>query len=164
MSAMQRRRRRTVTTHNARQGMTLAEVVVVLGVIGLLVSMIVPSLLEYVRTAALQAGTRELATAMNLARQIAVARKTSVCIDAGSVDLRLRLGGCQGPLWTGPMTDSAGVIRLSNSATLRVASNARIVFTALGAATPSGTYTVTDSRTNASRAIVVAASGRVSVE
>jgi len=144
--------------------MTLAEVVVVLGVIGVVVSLMVPTMLEYVRTAALQGGTRELATAVNLARQIAVARRTSVCVDVGGIDVRLRLGGCQGPSWTGPMTDSAGVIHLSGSTTLQVSSNTRVVFTALGAATPSGTYRVTDSRTNASRAIVVAASGRVSVE
>ena len=144
--------------------MTLAEVVVVLGIIGLIASMAVPAMLDYVRTAGLQAGTRELATTVNLARQIAVARKTSVCVDVGGVDVRLRLGGCQGSLWTGPMTDSAGIIHLSGSGTLKIAANTRVVFTALGAATPSGTYTVTDSRTNASRAIVVAASGRVSVE
>jgi len=144
--------------------MTVAEIVVVMAVIGVVAGVTIPSMLQYVRTAALQAGTRELATAVNLARQLAVSRKISVCVDVSGVDVRLRLGGCQGPPWTGPMTTAAGVIHLADSGVLQVASNVRVVFTAIGAATPSGTYTVTDSRTRASRAIVVAASGRVSVE
>jgi Tfp pilus assembly protein FimT len=144
--------------------MTLAELVVMVAVIGVVAIVSIPALLDYFRTAALKAGTRELASVVNLARQLAVARKTSVCVDVTGADVRLRLGGCQGPLWTGPMTDGTGVVRLSDSAILEVASNARVVFTALGAATPSGTYTVTDSRTRASRAVVIAASGRVSVQ
>jgi type II secretion system protein H len=146
------------------RGFSLVELAIVLAIIGALTVVVAPSLLSYWRTASLLGGARELASAMNLARQLAISRGAMVCIDLGGTNVRLRIGGCSGPIWTGATTDAAGVIRISDPATLEVSSNARVVFTPLGAATPSGTYRVTDPRTHMSRAVVVAASGRISVE
>jgi prepilin-type N-terminal cleavage/methylation domain-containing protein len=147
-----------------RRGFSLVEVMVVLAITAALGVVATPSLLSYWHTAALQAGARELATVMNLGRQLAISRKTAVCVDVTGTNVRLRIGGCNGILWTGPVTDAAGVVRISDPATLEIASNGRVIFTALGAASPSATYTVTHARTQASRAVVVAASGRISVE
>lgn len=146
------------------RGFSLVELMVALAITAVLAVVAVPSLLSYWQTSSLRAGARELASAMNLGRQLAISRKTAVCVDLTGTNVRLRVGGCSGPFWTGPVTDAAGVIRISDPATLKVSSNARVIFTALGAASPSATYTVTHARTQTSRAVVVAASGRISVE
>jgi prepilin-type N-terminal cleavage/methylation domain-containing protein len=146
------------------RGFTLVEVMVVLTITAALAVVATPSLLSYWDGASLGAGARELATVMNLGRQLAISRKTTVCMDVTGTNVRLRLGGCNGTVWTGPVTDGAGTVRLSDPSTLAISSNARVTFTALGAATPSATYTVTHARTRASRAVVVAASGRISIE
>lgn len=146
------------------RGFSLVEVMVVLAIIGAVAVVAAPSLLSYWHTASLQAGARELASAILLGRQLAISRKTPVCVDVAGTNVRLRIGGCSGSFWTGPVTDASGLIRISDPATLEVSSNARVTFTPLGAATPSATYTVTHARTQASRAVVVAGSGRISVE
>jgi type II secretion system protein H len=146
------------------RGFSLFELTVVLAVIGVLSSLAAPSLVSYWHAASLQAGARELASAINLGRQLAISRKTPVCVDVAATGIRLRVGGCSGNSWTGALTDASGLIRISDPATLEVSSNARVTFTPLGAAAPSATYTVTHVRTQASRAVVVAGSGRISVE
>lgn len=123
-----------------------------------------PTLLSYWDSWSLQAGARELASAINLGRQLAIATRTPVCVDLSGANLRFRVGGCTGDIWTGPVTDAAGVIRISDPTTLEVSSNARPVFTTLGAASPGATYTLRHARTHASRTVVVAGSGRISVE
>ena len=147
-----------------RRGFSLVEVMVVVAITAALGVAAAPSLLSYWHTAALQAGAKELSTVINLARQLAISRKTTVCVDVAGTNVRLRVGGCTGQLWIGPVTDAAGVLRIADPATLDISANARVVFTPLGAASPSATYTVTHARTQASRAVVVAASGRISVE
>lgn len=146
------------------RGFTLVEIMVVLTITAALAVVATPSLLSYWDGASLGAAARELATVMNLGRQLAISRKTTVCMDVTGTNVRLRLGGCNGTVWTGSVTDGAGTVRLSDPSTLAISSNARVTFTALGAATPSATYTVTHARTRASRAVVVAASGRISIE
>jgi prepilin-type N-terminal cleavage/methylation domain-containing protein len=146
------------------RGFGLVELLAVLAITGAVAGLAVPSLLRYWQVLSLQAGARELASTMNLGRQLAISRKTSVCVDLSGTSVRLRIGGCGGPFWTGPVTDAQGVIHISDPATLEISSNARVVFTALGAAIPSATYTVTHVRMQTSRAVVVAGSGRVSVE
>ena len=101
---------------NAR-GFTLAELMVVLAITGALATLVAPTLLSYARTAALQAAARELATSINLARQIAISRNTTVCVElAAPAYLRLKTGGCSGPVWTGAGTDGSGAIKISDSA------------------------------------------------
>lgn len=147
---------------NAR-GFTLAELMVVLAITGALATLVAPTLLSYARTAALQAAARELATSINLARQIAISRNTAVCVElAAPAYLRLKTGGCSGPVWTGAGTDGSGAIKISDSA-FHVSTTANVVFTSLGAASPAGTYTVTNPVSNGTRTVVVAATGRVSV-
>ena len=124
---------------------------------------VAPTLLGFARASALQAGARELATAINLGRQIAISRNTTVCVEIVGTNIRLRTGGCGGTIWTGTGTDGAGVIRLSAPSALRISATANVVFTNLGAASPAGTYVVTNPANNGSRSVVVAATGRVSV-
>ena len=153
-----------VRTIRSAQAFTIVELVAVLAVIGTLAVVAFPPLLKSWQEAAVEGGARELVAVMNLGRQLAISGKTSVCVDVVRTDVRFRLGGCNGPIWTGAATDAAGVVAVSDPTTFDIASNTRVVFTALGAATPSATYTVTHVPTRRSRAVIVAASGRVSIE
>jgi Tfp pilus assembly protein FimT len=139
------------------------ELLLVVAIGSLLAVLTAPTLVGFAQTSALQAGARELATAINLGRQIAIADNTSVCVEATGPGIRFRRGGCGGEIWTGPGTNEHGVVRLSDPSALRIAATASVVFTNLGAASPAGTYTVTHPMTNRMRTVVVAASGRVSV-
>jgi type II secretion system protein H len=148
---------------NAR-GFTLAEIMVVLAIVGALATLVTPALSSYARTAALQAAARELATSINLGRQLAISRNTTVCVEATSLtSIRLRVGGCGGAAWTGPGTDGSGAIKISDSSALQINTTANVVFTSLGAASPAGTYTLTSPAISGTRTVVVAATGRVSV-
>src|SRR5262249_53902414 len=136
----------------------------VLATVGVLATLVAPSLSSYARTAALQAAARELATSINLGRQLAISRNIPVCVEvAAATNIRLRTGGCGGAIWTGPGTDGSGAITISGSSALRISTTANVVFTSLGAASPAGTYTLTNRVTNGTRTVVVAATGRVSV-
>ena len=146
------------------RGFTLAELRGVLASAGALATLVAPTLLSYARAAALQAAARELATSINLGRQIAISRNTTVCVEvAAPTYLRLKTGGCSGPAWTGAGTDGSGAIKISDSNAFHVSTTANVVFTSLGAASPAGTYTVTNPVSNGTRTVVVAATGRVSV-
>ena len=139
---------------NAR-GFTLAELMVVVGIGGVLAGLVAPTLSSYARTSALQAAARELATVINLGRQIAISQNTTVCVEVTGTNIRLRTRGCAGTIWTGPGTDRASALHISTTS--------NVVFTNLGAASPAGTYTVTNPVNHAMRTVVVAATGRVSV-
>ena len=147
---------------NAR-GFTLAELMAAVAVAGLVAVLVAPSLLSYARTSALQAVARELATAINLGRQLAITHNTTVCVEASGTSIRLRRGGCGGAVWTGPGTDPAGAIRISETGAFLISTTANVVFSDLGAASPAGTYTVTNPVNGSTRAVVVAATGRISV-
>ncbi|HSD32071.1 MAG TPA: GspH/FimT family pseudopilin [Gemmatimonadales bacterium] len=145
------------------RGFTLVELMVVMAIGGVLAILGAPTLVTYVRTSALQAGARELATVINLGRQLAITQNTAVCVEVSGGIIRLRKGGCGGTIWTGPGTDGTGVIKISESSGLRISTAANVVFTALGAASPAGTFTVTHPVDGGTRTVVVAATGRVSV-
>ena len=146
------------------RGFTLVELMVILAIAGVLATLAAPTLSSYARAAALQAAARQLATSINLGRQIAISRNTTVCVEvASATNIRLRIGGCSGAVWTGPGTDGAGAIRISDSSALRISTTANVVFTNLGSASPAGTYLLTNPVNNGTRTVVVAATGRVSV-
>jgi type IV fimbrial biogenesis protein FimT len=146
------------------RGFALVELMVVLAIAGALATLVAPTLSSYARTAALQAAARELAISINLGRQLAISQNIAVCVEvASATNIRLRTGGCAGAIWTGPGTDSAGAIRISDSGAHQISATTNVVFTSLGAATPAGSYTITNPMSRATRTVVVAATGRVSV-
>jgi Tfp pilus assembly protein FimT len=139
---------------------------VVMVVIGILTVLATPTFLTYWRAAIVRAGAQELATAINLGRQLAISRNTTTCvqIDPLSGTILVRTGGCGGTIWTGPGTDGSGAIRLQSGLKVSQISPFPVVFTSLGAANTIGLYKVTNPVDQSARMVLVSASGRVSLQ
>jgi prepilin-type N-terminal cleavage/methylation domain-containing protein len=145
------------------QGFGLAELIVVVAVIGLLAALAMPSFLTFWQSSSLGAGAAEMASVLNRGRQLAVSQNTSVCVQVSGTSIRFRTVSCAGTIWTGTGTDGAGLISLSNG--LQISNvGASAIFTNAGGANPGATYTVTDPRTTRTRSVVVSATGRVNVQ
>ncbi len=142
-------------------GFSATELVVVVGVIGILMAASGPFFLSFLRTSALRTGAEEMATVLNRARQLAIRDNTSMCITNDGTRVQYHVATCAGTVWTGPGTDAAGFIRLANN--INVASAQNVVFTYIGTATTAGTYTVTNPQDGRTLSVTVASSGRVSI-
>jgi hypothetical protein len=115
------------------------------------------------RAATLSAGARDLRVVLNGARHLAIRQNTDVCVEHAARAVRLRLGGCAGPVWSGPRTDGNGWLKLANDVEV-TAANARVTFSFLGAASPAGTYVVRNPRApEQTLTVTIAASGRISI-
>jgi type II secretion system protein H len=144
------------------RGFTLAELLVVIAVIGILAVLGLPSLVSYLQAATAKAGAEEMVTALNQARQLAISLNQSVCVEVSANQFRYRQAGCAGTIWTGAGTDASGWKTLQNS--VSVSTNANPVFTWLGAASPGATFTVTTPTGSRTASVVVSASGRIQIQ
>jgi prepilin-type N-terminal cleavage/methylation domain-containing protein len=142
-------------------GFSVTELIVVVGVLGIIMAASTPFFLSYLRTSALRAGAEEMVTVLNRARQIAIRDNTSMCVTNDGTRVQYHIATCAGTIWTGPDTDVAGFIPLVNNITVASAQN--VVFTYLGTAAVSGTYTVTNPKDGRTLSVNVASSGRVSI-
>jgi prepilin-type N-terminal cleavage/methylation domain-containing protein len=149
-------------TMTNERGFGLTELIVVLAIVGTLGLLAVPSLMTYWQTSSLTAGTEELAAVMHRARQLAIRQNTSICVERTGTNVRLRTGGCGGAIWTGVGTDSAGLFVISNN--LQVGGAASAVFTNVGGASTSGTFSLTDPKTSKSRNVQVTSTGQVIIQ
>ena len=147
----------------------MTEIVVVVAIIGAIMAVSVPTLWTYFRTAALRAGAEEVVTVLNGARQLAIRMNTIVCVTNDTTSVRYRLGTCGGVVWTGPGTDSAGNVRLSNG--IRVAAPNTLCYSYLGAGTftpapcaNSATFIVTNPNGGATMNVVVATTGQARIQ
>jgi prepilin-type N-terminal cleavage/methylation domain-containing protein len=143
------------------RGFGLAELIVVVAIIGLLAALAVPSFITYWQSANLNAGAAEMAATLNRGRQLAIAQNGSVCVQPTGTSVRYRSVSCAGTIWTGPGTDSAGVLSLSNGMQI---SGGPVTFTNAGGATANSTFTVTDPKTSRTRTVAVTVTGRVTVQ
>ncbi len=145
-------------------GFSLIELIVVVGLIGILAVLGMPMMISYWRSSTTSAGASELAAAVNRARQLAIASNQMYCADVSSSKIRYRsnvAANCSGgAVWTGSGTQADGTIPLSNGLTV---AGGPVVFTSLGAAALGGTFTVTNPQ-GGSRNVVVAPSGRVTIQ
>ena len=156
-------RHRVADVRGREAGFSLVELIVVIAMIGVLAALGLPQFMSYWRTSATTAAASELATAVNRARQLAISGNQNYCAEVSGTRVRYRQNSnaaCSGTIWTGTGTDGNGLITLSNSMSV---SGGPVVFTSLGAAALAGTFTVTNPN-GGSRNVVVAASGRVSVQ
>jgi Tfp pilus assembly protein FimT len=147
----------------------MAELVVVVAILGLVAAISAPNLWTFLRSAALRAGTEEAIAVLNGARHLAIRLNTTVCVRNDGLQARYHVGSCAAAAWTGVGTDASGNIRLANG--LRVSGSRTLCFNALGAgaATPSpcsanGTLLVTSPSGDDTLSVVMATSGRLRVQ
>jgi Tfp pilus assembly protein FimT len=135
----------------------------VVAVVGIMAILSMSTLVGFWRASTLAAGARDLRVVLNGARHLAIRENTDVCVEHAGHLVRLRLGGCAGPAWSGPRTDGGGWLKLVNDVNV-TAANARVTFSFLGAASPAGTYTVRNPRApEQTLTVTIAASGRISI-
>jgi Tfp pilus assembly protein FimT len=144
----------------------MAELLVVIAVIGVLAALGTPFAMSYLQTAKVKAGAQELATVISGARQLAIARNVNVCVtlQGSSAVYRTNVSAAcaGGTLFVGTMTKSDGTIPLSNEMAI-TGTTANVVFSPLGAALTAGTYTVHNPQGANDRQVVVSASGRIRI-
>jgi prepilin-type N-terminal cleavage/methylation domain-containing protein len=142
-------------------GYSLAELSVVLGIIGTLAILATPLFVSYYQASRLRVAAEEVAAFLNQGRQIGIRENVGVCVHITPTAMHYHLGSCAGVTWVGPGTDAAGNVKVPDGMTLTTSADP--VFTYLGAAAPAATYTVTNSQDNHTLNVVVAASGRISI-
>jgi Tfp pilus assembly protein FimT len=151
--------RSTCDERRGTTGFSLAELSVLLAVIGGLCVLSLPAFLSYYQSAQLRAAASDVASQLNLGRQMAIQRNQNVCVSIGSTALQYYLGSCAGTLLLGVTTDSYGSAAAHDGVTLTTSANP--VFNNLGAATPAATITVTQGGRTLS--VTVSAAGRVTI-
>lgn len=166
----------------SQQGFSLAELIVVVAVIGVLMAVGMPTFISYQRNATIKAGAQELVALLNQGRQFAVKENQTVCVNADvanpnygtKVQYTLRSGTncaastkCTSNSYTPPCvltfagSDASGYVTLSNRVEWRQPST-DIYFTYLGAAGIGGTALLRAVDNTASTSTVtIAVSGRV---
>lgn len=145
-----------------QSGFSLAELLIIVAVIGIVSVLATPAFISYSQAARLKGGAQELATVINQARQVAITRNTTSCVLQGANKVRIAVGGCAGTVWTGAGTDASGWFTLTED--VRVSSaTANVVFTHLGTASTAGSYTVVNPATNRTLRVTVALSGRITI-
>ena len=142
-------------------GFGLAELAVTLALVAVVTAFAAPSLVAAWRAATLRAAAEELVTALNLGRQLAISRNAPVCIAA--VGPEVRFEGTSAGVCSGVGLPGAVPVRLASGLTVR-AVGGEVVFSGLGAATPAGRYVVAGPAASGTRSVVVAVSGRVSIQ
>jgi prepilin-type N-terminal cleavage/methylation domain-containing protein len=146
---------------SSHAGFSLAELAVVLAVIGMLFSFALPAFLNYYQTAQVRGAAADVAAYINQGRQLAIQMNCSVSVVFAPAGISYnRQANCQTPgVWIGTGTNGAGNIPAPDGITLTP--TATPIFTNLGAAAPAATVTVTHG--SYSLNVSVSASGRVTV-
>lgn len=150
----------------------MAEILVVLALIGIVSAVALPYFLMYWQSAKIRTAAEELAAIMNEARQTAIAHNCSLTVLQAADRVQFQLStGCPQPSycaslpcnWRGPGTDANGNFRLAADMQVSAAS-ASLVFDYLGGAVTPATYTVRDPRTGRTLSVIVARAGRVTIQ
>lgn len=152
--------------HRAVAGFTLIELLIVIALIIIVTAIGAPFYLSYQQAQETSGAARELITALNQARQLAITRSNSFSVETQtSPQNRWRL--CSGTttpcpggaVVTGPGTDASGWTVLDNRS--RITQNPRITFSSLGAASATGSLRVQNSSQTGCLDVTVSPSGRI---
>ena len=142
-------------------GYSVIEILLVVGIIGILTAIATPTFLGYYQGAQLRVAAEEVAAFLNQARQLAIVQNGSICVHSSSTAMHYRQGTCAGTTWTGPGTDASGSIAVPAGITL--SATAEPIFNYVGGSNTGATYTITHTQSNTQIHVVVALSGRVSI-
>lgn len=139
----------------------MIELLVVIGITGLITASSLPWMLTYWRSATLRAGAEEFAAGLNNGRQLAISQAQRVCVQVANNQYRYLLNGCAGTVWGAVGADANGFFTLANN--IGITTNVNPVFDYLGAANPGATMTVTNPQGGAALSVVVSVAGRVRI-
>src|SRR5262245_17720917 len=149
-------------------GFSVAELLVLIAVIGILSAIGFPLYLSYSRAQETDSAARTLVVALNQARQLAITRSVSFTAETQTnPNNRMRfcsgtVAPCAGGIYTGAGTDNNGWRVLENGS--RITAGPTITFNSLGAATASGVLRLQNSSATGSLDVGVVPSGRIKVQ
>jgi prepilin-type N-terminal cleavage/methylation domain-containing protein len=147
-------------------GFSMAELLVVVALIGILTTIGVPYMNSYYNAMKLRSGADELATMLNSGRYLAIKQNGNVCVSVASTSVQYKTGVSAtcggGSVYFGPGTKSDGTMPLQNTMQLTGAT-ANVVFTNLGAASQGGTYTIRNPTDGHTLTVTVSGSGRITI-
>jgi len=144
-----------------QDGYSIAELMVVVAIIGILAATSAPFFISYYQSAKLKTAAQDIGGFINQGRQLAIRNNNNVCVQVTATAMNYRQGGCGGTVWVGAGTDAAGNVKAPQGVTL--AASANPVFNYLGGATPAASYTITNTDTGLSLHVNVSASGRLTI-
>jgi prepilin-type N-terminal cleavage/methylation domain-containing protein len=143
-------------------GFSLAELLVVIGVTGILAVAAFPVFANFLQTQRARGAAWELADLLNQARQLAIAMNSDYRVQIDTANNRLSfVRTSDGAAWIGPGTDGNGFRRLENQARL-AGVTANPIFYRFGDAW-GGTITVQDSTGGFGLGVVVSSKGRIRI-
>ncbi|MGB4780501.1 GspH/FimT family pseudopilin [Candidatus Methylomirabilis sp.] len=147
---------------DGQRGFTLVELMVAMAVIGIISVAAIPQFLTFLRAMETRGASQDLATVLQQARELAIARNTNYRVEIEPDNNRLRfVRTSDNVVWTGPGTDAQGYRRLVNQARL-TNPTANPTFNPLGAA-GGGTITVQNAQGTSALDVVVSSAGRVRI-
>lgn len=150
---------------SCERGYSFVELVITVGVILIATTFAMPSFLRYLRTAEASADARELSAILNRARSQAIKENCDMTVTRGTGGFTATRGalcatGASAPLILSGMT-SAGLYKPSQAVALSGLTSA--VFTRLGNASTSGTFTLTSSKYGTTMRVIVDPGGRITI-
>src|SRR5438128_4255146 len=104
-------RHRTADVRDRQAGFSLAELIVVVAMIGVLAALGLPQFMSYWRSSTTTAGASELVAVINRARQLAISGNENYCAQVSGAGVLYRKSAgtaCAGTIWTGTGTDANG--------------------------------------------------------
>jgi len=145
----------------SQAGYSFVELVITIGIILIATTFAMPSFLSYYRSARVRSGAQTLSAYLNEGRQMAIKTNSPVCVSYTTSTIQFRQSTCGGTTLYVSGLNSAASIRMPDNISLT--STASAIFGNLGNATTGATYTVTDTVSNRTLTVTVAASGRITI-
>lgn len=147
------------------RGFSFVELVITVAVLLILVGMLTPSFLSYLKTAEIQASAREVQAILANARSEAIKQNCTVTATRSTGGFTFSRGTtCPGGAGAFTVTgmSSGGIFKTGSPVT--IAGVTSVIFNQLGAAPTNGTFTLTSTKYSTTMQVIVQASGRTVIQ